>query len=143
MSYLELFDADHKKQNKGYFIQLINVALADGVISPKEEKLLYRLGHKLGFVDEEIHKLIENPGKSVYNPPYELSKRMEQIYEIVRIIAADEQITKEERHIASCMAVASGFDTNESEKVIDLVIKGIHEDKDEEEILKDYLKSKR
>ena len=143
MSYLDLLDSDHKKQNKGYFTQLINVALADGIITKEEEKILHLLGHKLGFVDEEIQRMIGNLGKSSYHPPYELSRRLEQIYEIVKIIMADGKITDEEMRITSCMAVASGFHASESDDVIDLVIKGIKEGKDEEEILKEYKKIKK
>jgi uncharacterized tellurite resistance protein B-like protein len=142
MSLLDLFDSQHKKINKAYLIHLIYVSKADGSISEKEKKLLVRLGHKLGFVDEEIYGIIENPGPDRFYPPYELDKRMEYLFEVVKITLADGVIHEEERRITKFYAIAAGFDLHESEKVIDLIIKGIHEGLDEVDILKKYKKLK-
>jgi uncharacterized tellurite resistance protein B-like protein len=142
MSLLDLFDSQQKKINKAYLVHLIHVSKADGSISAKEKKVLHLLGHKLGFVEEEVDRIIETPGPDVYYPPYELGKRIEHIYDIVRIAIADGIITEDEHRITNNFAIAAGFDPHESEKVINLVINGIKEGKDEEDIIKEYRKLK-
>lgn len=143
MSLLDFHDSQQKKISKAYFVHLILVAKADGSISEKENKVLHRLGHKLGFVDEEISRMIDNPGQDSYNPPYELKERIEHLYDIIRITLADGIITHDERRITQCYAVASGFSPAESDDVIKLIEKGIAEGLDEEEIFTIYRKRKK
>lgn len=143
MNLLNYHDSHQKKLNRAYFVHLILVAKADGTISEKEYKVLYRLGHKLGFVDEEISRMIDNPGQDSYHPPYELKERIEHLYDIIRITLADGTITQDERRITQCYAVASGFNSAESDDVIKLIEKGITDGLDEEEIFQIYKKQRR
>lgn len=143
MKLLDYHDSYQKKMNRVYFIHLILVAKADGEISEKEKKVLHRLGHRLGFVDEEISALIDNPGPDAYNPPYELRERIEHLYDIIRITLADGTITDDERRITQCYAIASGFDPAESDDVIEIILSGIAEGLDEEEIFKIYRKRRK
>ncbi len=143
MNLLNYHDSHQKKLNRAYFVHLILVAKADGNISDKEKKVLHRLGHKLGFVDEEISRMIDNPGQDSYNPPYELRERIEHLYDIIRITLADGSITDEEHRITQCYAVASGFSSVESDDVIEIIKKGIGEGQDEEEIFQIYKKRRR
>lgn len=143
MSLLDFHDSHHKKLNRAYFVHLIHVAKADGIISEKEKKVLHRLGHKLDFVDEEITRIIDNPGPDAYHPPYGLKDRIEHLYDIVRITIADGNITDDERRITQCYAVASGFNSSESNEILELIENGITEGLDEEEIFKIYQKRRR
>jgi len=85
MNILNFFDHPGKIQNKEYFVHLVRIAKADDNISNSELELLHRIGKKLGFTDPEIDNLIATTDKSDYIPPYELSKRFEQVYEIVKM----------------------------------------------------------
>jgi uncharacterized tellurite resistance protein B-like protein len=49
MSHLENFDHPIKKQNKEFFVHLVKIAMADGIIWHTELELLQRMGRKLGF----------------------------------------------------------------------------------------------
>jgi uncharacterized tellurite resistance protein B-like protein len=143
MSLLDFHDSHHKKLNRAYFVHLIHVAKADGIISEKEKKVLHRLGHKLGFVDEEITRIIDNPGPDAYHPPYALKDRIQHLYDIIRITLADGNITDDERHITQCYAVASGFNSSESDEIIEIIKNGIANGLDEEEIFTIYSKRKK
>lgn len=143
MSLLDFHDSHQKKINRAYLIHLIHVAMADGTISEKEKKVLHRLGHKLGFVDEEISRIIDKPGPDAYHPPYELKERIAHLFDIIRITLADGSITDDERRITQCYAVASGFSPTESDEVIEVIKKGIAEGMDEEDIFTIYRKRKK
>jgi hypothetical protein len=112
-------------------------------MSRDELELLHRIGRNLGFTDPEIDKLIETTAKSDYDPPYELSKRFDQVYGIVKMTLADEIIDNQEMRLASAFAVKSGFNENEIPNLLSLLIHGIKEGKDEETLFEIFNKRKR
>ena len=143
MNLLEHFDHHGKKQDKEHFMNLIQVAIADGIIDPTETEMLHRFGKKLGFTDHEIDDLIESTSKSAYIPPYEFSKRFEQVYDIVKMVLADGVIDKNEMRLANAFATKSGFTEHEIPKLLSLLIIGIKEGKDEEDLFEEYKKQRK
>jgi hypothetical protein len=142
MNIIDISDHSIKKQNTQYFVHLVRIALADDIISNNEMELLHRIGERLGFTDHEINNLIETTGKSDYIPPSELSARFEQVYELIKMALADGTIDKNEMRLASGFAIKSGFNENEIPKLLLLLINGIRQGKDEEELFQDYRKGK-
>ena len=140
MKTLEYFDHPVKKQNIEYFVQLVRIALADDIITTNEMELLHRIGKRLGFTEPEIVNIIETTGKSYYIPPYELSARFEQVYDIVNMTLADGVIDKNEMRLANIFAAKSGFLDSEIPNLLLLLIRGIREGKDEEELFEYYKK---
>jgi hypothetical protein len=143
MSHLDLFDHPLKKQNKEYFIHLVRIAKADDITSQKELELLHRIGKTLGFTDPEIDILIETTAKSDFDPPYELSKRFDQVYGIVKMTMADGSIDNKEMRLASAFAVKSGFNENEIPTLLSLLIHGIREGKDEDDLFEEFKKRRK
>ncbi|NTW33636.1 MAG: hypothetical protein HGB12_13625 [Bacteroidetes bacterium] len=138
MDILEHFDHQGKKQNKEHFTDLIQIAMADGIIDHKESEMLHRIGKKMGFTETEIDDLIEETSKSVFNPPYEFSKRFEHIYNIVKMILVDGVIDKNEMRLANGIATKLSFSENEIPNLLVLLISGIREGKDEEDLFEAY-----
>lgn len=121
-----------------YFVLLVRTALADEVISKNERKLLLQIGKKLGFTVAEADHLIKITIKSDYDPPTELDKRFEQIYEIVNMTLADGSFDENERRLASVFASKVGFDDNEIPAMIVLLLEGIRQGKNKAELFKEY-----
>ncbi len=143
MNISEYFDHPVKKQNIEYFIHIVRIAMADDIITNAELAFLHRIGRKLGFTDPEIDKLIALTGKSDYTPPYEFSKRFEQVYEIVKMTLADGEIDNQEMRLASAFAIKSGFKENEIPGLLKMIILGIREGKDEEDLFELYKKERK
>ena len=142
MDILDHFDHPSKKQDKEHFMNLIQVALADGVLDKSESDMLHRFGRRMGFTDPEIDNLIEASSKTAYIPPYELSKRFEQVYDIVKMILADDVIDKNEMRLANGYATKSGFTEMEIPGLLSLLITGIKEGKDEDDLFEQFKKQK-
>lgn len=140
MSILEHFDHPDRKQDKEHFMHLIQVALADGIIEDAELKMLHRLGKNMGLTDAEVDYLLESSKKSAYIPPYELAKRFEQLYAIVKMVLADGKIDNAEMRLASGIALKSGFAEGEIPAILSMLIRGIKEGEDEEDLFKLYKK---
>jgi uncharacterized tellurite resistance protein B-like protein len=143
MSYLENFDHPLKKQNKGFFSHLVKIAMADGIIWPTELELLHQMGRKLGFTDPEIKNMIDTAAKQDYDPPYELLKRFEHLYDIVKMTLADGQIDENEMSLAKGFAVKSGFKESEIPALLVMIMCGIREGKDDEDLFEVYKKTRK
>jgi hypothetical protein len=143
MNTQNYFDHPLKKENIEYFIHLVRIAKADDIISQSEMALLHRIGKKLGFTDPEIDNLIANTNKSDYIPPYELSKRFDQVYEVVKMTLADGVLENSEMRLASGFAFKSGFSEGEIPKLLTMLIHGIKEGKDEEDLFEVYMKERK
>jgi hypothetical protein len=140
MNIFNFFEHPEKKLNRDYFVQLVRSAKADDIIHNSELELLQSIGKKLGFTEPEINTLIATTDKSDYIPPYELSKRFDQVYEIIRMISADGEVDNSEIKLAEGFAMRSGFSEEEIPNLLALLIRGIKEGNDEEELFEVYKK---
>jgi uncharacterized tellurite resistance protein B-like protein len=138
MNISDHFDSPQRKQNKEHFKHLIKVALSDGKIHDSEKKMLHRVGRKMGFTDPEIETLIESAKTPAFDTPYELSKRFEQLHDIIKMISADGIIENSEIRLARGLAIIYGFNDKEIPGLLDLMIDGIKNGKDEEELFKTF-----
>jgi len=140
MSLLEQFDHPDRKQVKEHFKHLVEIALADGTIEEEELKMLNRMGRNLGLTEPEVNELMDSTKKSGYNPPYELSKRFEQLYGIIKMVLADGKIDDKEMRLATNIAIRSGFPEHEVPGLLSLLIDGINNEVDEEDLFFQYRK---
>jgi len=142
MNSIDFSNHPVKKQNIDYFVHLVHIALSDGIISKNELDLLNRIGKKLGFEDNDISTIIGTANKTDYIPPYDLFDRFEQVYEIVKMTLVDGTIDKNEIRLASSFAAKSNFKENDIPGLLVLLISGIRQGKNEEELFEVY-KNKR
>ena len=140
MKFLEHFDHPERKQDKEHFIHLIQMANADGKIDDVELEMLSRMGNKLGLTATEVADLLKTSKKSEYIPPYELSKRFEQLYDVIKIVYADGVIDDNEMRLASGLAMKSGFAEEEIPTLISVLIEGIKRGDDEDDLFTLYKK---
>jgi uncharacterized membrane protein YebE (DUF533 family) len=140
MNLLDQFDHPGRKQDKEHFSHLIQIALADGKIDDAELKMLFRFGSKMGFTTPEIEDLLEAGKNLAYIPPYELSKRFEQLYDVVKMVYADGIIDNNEMRLATGLALKSGFIEEDIPDLLALLIKGIKNGDDEDDLFDLYKK---
>lgn len=142
MKFLDHFDHPERKQGKEHFIHLVQVAKADGKVDERELAMLNRIGSKFGLTETEIKELLLVDKSSDYIPPYELSKRFEQVYDIMRIVCADKKIDESELDLVRSLALKSGFNETEIPLLTTVLIEGIKKDEDEEDLFTLYKKKR-
>lgn len=140
MSILEHFDHPERKQDKEHFKHLVDIALADENIDEQERKMLNRIGKNLGLTEAEINNLIDSSKNASYNPPYELKKRFEQMYTIVKMVLADGKIENNEMRLATNIGLKSGFSETEIPVLLSVLISGIRNEEDEDDLFDQYRK---
>lgn len=143
MGILEQFDHHEKKQAREHFVDLIHVAMADGVIDQSEQEMLQRFGRNMGFTEPEINELIESASKAAHHPPLEFSKRFEQVYDVVKMVLADGIIDKNEMRLANSIATKLGFTENEIPQLLVLLIDGVRQGQDAEDLFEAYKKQRK
>ncbi|HCT31309.1 MAG TPA: hypothetical protein DIW31_11405 [Bacteroidales bacterium] len=142
MSLINYFDHHDKKASKEHFMHLIQVANADGVVDKSESDLLHRVGKRLGFTDPEIDMLIEKRDSKLYTPPFDLEERFHQLYDIVAMALADGIMFTSEVKIFKRLAIASNFNDEDTDRLLNLLVNGIKQNKSEDELFKTFKQKK-
>jgi len=123
MAVPELYETGSHLRNFSHFSSLVNLASVDGEISEKEEAMLKQLARKLNITEDQYKEALENPTEFPVNAPSTNMERLERLYDILRVIFADNEMTPKEEALFKRYAVALGFSTKDSQEVIDRSIK--------------------
>jgi len=142
MSFTDFITDNGRKINRENFIHLIQVAQADGRIDSSELALLHRYGSRFSLTDHEIAKLIASEQSHIYSPPYDLQERFNHLYDAVQLISIDSKISAEETTLFRKLAVAASFTEDVIPRLMEFILDGIREGKDEEELFEKLRKAK-
>ncbi|MGE5428535.1 MAG: hypothetical protein ACM3O8_11620, partial [Methylococcaceae bacterium] len=71
---------------------------------------------------------------------YELKKRFEQMYAIVKMVLADGKIDSNEMRLATNIALKSGFTDAEIPVLLSVLIGGVRNEEDEDDLFDQYRK---
>lgn len=119
MSFSDLFDSGFKKRNEDHFAAIVRVAMDNGFISDDEKAFLDRLARNLD-INEEDYKLILKDYKShPINPPFEYDRRLERLYDLVRMVHVDQINGDPEHKLLSKIGVGLGFHAVNVKYIID------------------------
>lgn len=123
MSISDLFDSGFRNRNKGHFSAIVRVALSDGTITPDEKKFLDKLAIKLEISQAEYEEILENPLKYPVNPPLMHSHRLERLYDLARMVYADDVLGEKQQDLLTRFALALGFTAGNVSYIVDKALK--------------------
>jgi len=81
---------------KSHFLRLYQMAISDDQFNVLELQMLYHFADERGIPKEELDKLFLNPFSIEFAVPEALNTKIEYLYDLTRIIWADEKITDDE-----------------------------------------------
>ena len=90
MSFSDLFDSGFKKRNESHFAAIVRVAMDDGIITPDEQAFLDRLARNLDISQEDYKSILKNYKSHPINPPVSYDRRLERLYDLVRMVHVDQ-----------------------------------------------------
>ncbi|MFT4662930.1 MAG: hypothetical protein ACI8XB_003223 [Patiriisocius sp.] len=137
MSIAELFESGEKKSNKGHFRNLIMIARADGVVSESEQKILDKMGMKIGLNAAQIQEVIDNPSKYRIHPPVNLEDRYERLIGLVEMLSADDIVDEHEVHLMHRFGIGLGFEDDKLEPLVERILSELMDGKSKWDILED------
>jgi uncharacterized tellurite resistance protein B-like protein len=138
MDTLKHIDNHNRQQVNAHLSHLIQIALADGKMDSSEKEMLQNIGISLGITEYEIIELIESVKKLAFIPPYELSKKFELMYELMKMLVLDGSVDKRELRLASVFALKYGFAENEIPQLVARLLGGIKQNKSVDELFESY-----
>jgi len=103
------FDSGFKKRNESHFAAIVRVAMADGVITDEEQQFLDRLARGLDIGEGDYKLILKNYESHPINPPVSYDKRLERLYDLVRMVHADTIKADSEFSLLKKLAVGLGF----------------------------------
>lgn len=123
MSISDLYSSGAHKRNIGHFSDIVKLALSDGTIDKREEKLLTKLARILDISSEEFSDIIKNPEKYPTKSATSLEERIEVLYYLTRMLLIDGQVSEEGNALLNKIAVGLGFNESKVDGIVDAAIK--------------------
>ena len=123
MPFNDLFDSGTHKRNLGHFAAIANLAAIDGVINADEQAMLERFARRLNIDASEYNEILKTPSKFPINPPNTREERLERLYDLFKIIYADNIMDKEQEVLVNKYAIGLGFSSEKAKEIIGKSIK--------------------
>jgi len=109
MSISDLYASGAHKENKSHFADIVRLALVDSVIKKGEKKLLGHMANGLGITKEEYKDILKNHHKYPIEPPVSYDERIERLFNLTKMILADNEISKNQVFLLKKIAIGLGF----------------------------------
>lgn len=106
-----------QKRNINHFASIVRLAMADNVITEGEEKLLKRLAKQFHISEEKYTEILQNPSKYPIDTPHNYNERIEHLYDLGRMIFADNEVSGDEAKVLRSICVGLGFPVDNVEKI--------------------------
>jgi len=138
MSFSDLFDSGFKKRNESQFAAIVRVAMSDGVINDAEKAFLDRLARNLDISEHDYEVILKNYKTHPINPPTSYDTRLERLYDLARMVWADQIEGDNQMAMLERLCVGLGFKSSNAkyvaDKALELVKNGVDLDTFMEEI---------
>ena len=118
------FEHQYLSFKKDHLRNLIALAKVDGHLHAEEEKMLYKIGEKYGLKDRQIATLIQDEQSTSLKVPGSHDQKMNQLYDLVQMIYADEVVEKSEITFCEELMGQFGFKKEIVTWLIDNMVKG-------------------
>ncbi len=138
MSISDLFDSGFQKRNQDHFAAIVKVAMSDGIITDEEKAFLDRLARRLDISDNDYKEILKDYSSHPINPPTSYDIRLERLYDLARMVYADNIKGNDQVLLLEKLSIGLGFNTDNAKYVVDkalnLVDKGVDRDTFSDEI---------
>ena len=127
MSIKDLYTSGFVSRNQGHFAAIVRVALSDGKIVEEEQLFLQRLAKKLSIGEVAYAEILENPTNYPINPPTTYNRRLERLFDLVRIVYVDLEIKEKQITMLERIGVGLGFAPSNVEFIVQKALQLIGE----------------
>lgn len=140
MSTSDFFESGFLKRNRGHFASIVRVAMSDGVINDDERAFLDRLATRLDIDAAEYKAILKDYTSHAINPPTSYDARLERLYDLARMVRADDIEGPNQVSLLEKLCVGLGFNHENvkyiADKALSLVYYGADEDEFTEKMKK-------
>ncbi len=119
MPILDLYGHSEKRRNLAHFASIATLAAVDGEVNPHEKHLLDNFAHKLNITEAEYKEVMKKENKYPIEPPNGSKERLERLFDLFRIIFADNEIEDEEMALLKKYAIGLGYPSSKADRIIE------------------------
>lgn len=130
MSISDLFTPTFRKRNEDHFAAIVAVAMTDGVITKEEKSFLDRLAKNLGIKGKKYQKILEEYKSHPINPPASYQHRLERLYDLSRMVYADDTLGKKQTSLLTKLSIGLGFPLDSVNHVVEEALKLVQKNVD-------------
>ena len=134
MSIYDIYSSGFKNRNRDHFAAIVRVALSDGIITNEEQAFLNRTAINLEVEEEEYQNILKNVDQYKINPPTNTQSRLERLYDLTRMVYADNIADEGEKSLLRRLVTGLGF-SKDSEAIVNKAIELVVDGKDEDEFI--------
>tara|TARA_B100000780_G_scaffold91214_1_gene63134 strand:+ start:264 stop:725 length:462 start_codon:yes stop_codon:yes gene_type:complete len=133
-----IFSGNFKTRNRDHFASIVRVALSDDIITDQEKKFINRLAILLEIEPSEAEEIISNPDLYPINPPSTEKRRLERLYDLSRIVLADQIADEAEIKLLNKFTISLGFSIEHIDHIVNKAIKLVQSGADEDDFIKAF-----
>jgi uncharacterized tellurite resistance protein B-like protein len=119
MSFSDLFDSGFKKRNEDHFAAIVRVAMDDGIITNEEKAFLDRLARNLDIGELDYKLILKDYKSHPINPPLSYDLRLERLYDLTRMVYADQIKADSQVVLLTKIGVGLGFHPENVKYIVD------------------------
>lgn len=137
MSFSELFESGFTKRNQDHFAAIVRVAMSDGIITEEENAFLHRLATRLDITDNDFNVILKDYKSHPINPPTSYNTRLERLFDLARMVWADDIEGPKQHELLERLAVGLGFNSKNVKYIADKALALAHEKVDVDEFIEE------
>lgn len=118
MSIKDLYWNSEHRSNLAHFASIATLATVDGALGKEEKAMLDRFANKLDISEEEYKEVMKKENKYPIEPPTDLEKRLERLFDLFKIIFVDHDIDADEMVMVKKYAIGLGFRGDRADQII-------------------------
>lgn len=109
MSISDLYSSGVHKREIGHFANIVKLALTNSIIAIGEQTLIDEMASKLNITETEYHDILKNPDIYPIAPPLGYEDRIERLYNLAKMVFADNEATDSQIGLLNKIAIGLGF----------------------------------
>lgn len=133
MSFSNLFVSGFKKRNQNHFASIVRVAMSNGEINDDEKAFLDRLALRLDISTHNYQTILEDYNSYPINAPHSYDKRIERLYDLARMVWADNIEHDSQVRLLKKLCIGLGFNPDNADYIVDKALKLVQKEVDLDE----------
>jgi uncharacterized tellurite resistance protein B-like protein len=139
VSFSNLYTSRFKTRNRDHFAAIVRLALADGKISDEEQAFINRTAINLEIDEAEVDNIVKNINDYPINPPVSKQIRLERLYDLTRMVFADNIADEAEKKLMTRLIIGLGFEADNADYIVEKSFEEILKGSDEDEFIAAFL----
>ncbi len=129
-----LFKISRTKKLDSHFANMLAVSKLDGKIGDEELVYLYKAGVKFGYTEQDVNEFINSDEDFEAQVPATREERIEQVLDILELIASDKVVSEEELDFVTKFAFKLGAKSEFTDIIIRKMAMELVQNKTREEV---------